>query len=77
MKWLSIVWSILKSLLGIGANTSALTQEAEEKGKLEVENADQKTALAESQDRNDIDNTVHGLSDTDLDRRLRKYQSDF
>lgn len=77
MKWLSVIWSILKSLLGIGGSTSALTQEAEDKGKLEAENAQQKTVLAASQDRNDIDNSVHRLSDNDLDKRLRQYQSDF
>lgn len=77
MKLLSVIWTILKSLLGIGANTSALTQEAEDKGKLEAENADQKNALAAASDRNDIDNSVHNLSDTDLYKRLHKYQADF
>jgi hypothetical protein len=77
MQWLSVAWTILKSLLGIGGNTSALTQVSEDKGKLEVENADQKNALAASSDRNDIDNSVHNLSDTALTGELRRYTSDF
>lgn len=70
LKWLGYAWTILKALLG-GGDTQALRQEAEDKGKLEAENAQQKNALAAASIRDGIDSDNAKLSDNDLDKQLR------
>jgi hypothetical protein len=71
---LKAIFTWLISRLFGGDKTAEL---AEAKGKLETQNAEQKSEIAATQSRDDIDDSVNNLSRDDVNKQLREYQSDF